>query len=191
MIHKKIASYIRSCFGGIFSVKEYLDDNDNAIVDILRCEGSPYEGVDSYSTIGLSDQLGFETADGKPFGVELIGAAHDAFDEFPNLLASAAIMVARHGIRCEPYAILEDVFSDYEISSTMSHMICVHPFLWAPHPESLDHGLTLTAWLQLLPISDSELKYVQSSGHQAMLDRLGATKYDILDLNRPCSVCSN
>ncbi len=190
-IHKKIAWHIRDCFGGDMTVKNYYGDNDNITIDILRCEASPYEGVASFSTVGLSDMLGWESSDGTPFGIELVGAAHDAFDEFANLLASAARMVKRLEIHCKPHQILEGVVADYEVSSTMCHMICVDPFLWNPGPETLDLGETMTVWLQVLPISEREFQYSQSNGPEAMLDQLGSAGYDILDLNRPCSASTS
>lgn len=187
-IHKQIVRYLREVFGGDFSVHEYGGDLDDWTIDILCCNDSPWNGVASYSTIGLSDQLGWETAEGTPFGIELVGACRSETDEFPNLMASVAFRVVKDGIRCKPHKLIEGVFKDYSISSTMAHMVCVDPFIWDPRPRTLDLGQTKTTWLQLAPISEGELNLAKSHGVQAMLDRLEASNLDVLDINRASSV---
>lgn len=187
-IHRQIAKYLQDLFAGKCSVDKYQDESGKLTMGILHCDNCPWDGVVSYSTIGLSDVLGLETQHGIPFGVELIGACRSDVVEFPNILASAAFKVIKTHIRCKPHTILENAFCDYSTSSTMSHLACVDPFIWDPRPRALDLGQTKTAWLQLIPISESELNFAKSHSVQAMLDRLEASNLDVLDINRASSV---
>lgn len=188
LIHRQIAKYLQELFTSDCSIYEYRDDSENLNIDILRCDNCPWEGVASYSTIGLSDVLGMETQQGIPFGVEFVGACRSDVEEFPNIMASAAFKVLKNRIRCKPHAILENAFADYSTSSTMSHLACVDPFIWDPPPRALDLGRSKAAWLQLLPVSESELNFAKSHGVQAMLDRLEASGLDVLHINRGSSV---
>lgn len=62
-------------------------------VDILSTIDRPYEGVTSYSTIGLSDYSIGYSIDEKPLRVEIVGASATMFELFPNVLSTCAFNI--------------------------------------------------------------------------------------------------
>lgn len=55
--NKTIAKTALAAFGRKPLVHAYWDDNKKNSIDMLSCNDRPYDGVTSYSTIGLSGYI--------------------------------------------------------------------------------------------------------------------------------------
>ena len=55
MNRKEIANIELGVFGGTPKVFRYWDEKEEKNVDVLSCVDSPFSGITSYATIGLSE----------------------------------------------------------------------------------------------------------------------------------------
>ncbi|MCM3631683.1 suppressor of fused domain protein, partial [Paenibacillus glycanilyticus] len=128
--HKSIAKTIAKVFGGTPKVIRYYDDNKESSVEVLSCTDRPWNDVDSYSTIRLSDHSIDLTVGDVSLRVELIGACSKEFDMFPNILASCAFNVINTNFPCHPGTIYPNVVRFYLPESPLRDIMLVSPFLW-------------------------------------------------------------
>ena len=69
----------------------------------------------------------------------------------------------------------------------MKHILFVKPFSWDTD-FYLEMDDCIVTWLEILPISDSELNFIIENGCESFEEILEESKVDILDLNRPSVV---
>jgi hypothetical protein len=117
--------------------------------------------------------------------VELVGACGMAFQGFDNALSTSAFCIINSRWSCYPGRIFPDVLSMYDCSSTMRHFLFAPPFIWEDRLETLDLKTKKVAWLQAIPISESELKYAQTEGSDRLEELFDKNQIDIFNLERP------
>ncbi|WP_312335309.1 hypothetical protein [Anaerospora hongkongensis] len=83
--NRTIAKAALGALGGKSIVYAYWDNNKENYIDILSCNDRPYDGVTSYSTIGLSGHSIDLTIDDIPLRVEIVGACVSGYECFPNI----------------------------------------------------------------------------------------------------------
>jgi antitoxin YqcF len=187
-ILKAIAGELQKTFGGKTDVKRFSDDNHDSFVDIMSCADSPQTGVTSYATIGLSEHPLMDNGEEFPARLELIGACGSDFKYFANALATAAFCIINSKWFCHPDAIFPDIFSMYNKSSTMKHMMFIPPFLWDDSPNTLELPERTIAWLQAIPISEGEYRLAEKEGPERLGDLFEKYQIDVYDLERPSIV---
>lgn len=182
--NKAIAKAAAAAFGGRPSVDRYWDDRHKASVDLVSCADSPWAGVTSYATIGVSDTPLMK--EGTELGVrtELIGVCGSQVADFANYLATAAFFIINSGWFVAPGIIFPGVLSMYEASDTMSHFLFLPPFLWNERLQTLHLGQKQIAWLLAVPISQEELQFAESEGVPALEELFDQHQIDIFDLER-------
>lgn len=181
--HKKIARTIAAAFGHPKpSVSLYRDENEASSVAVAVAEDRPHQGDLSCATIHLSDHDIGKVLEGKRLRVELVGAAHQAFDIFPNVLSTCAFYHINDRLPLFPGAIYRDVIAIYERDYTMRHCLLTTPFLW--DLPKLTFADRIVTWLQVVPISETERLYAAKLGVEALEDLLQERKADVCDLNR-------
>lgn len=182
---KQIAKYIADIFGGKVSVFNYGDDNNVSKIALLQSDNSPNDCEISYSTIGLSSyDIGLSVED-KPLRIEFVGACPAEYDHFGNVISTCAFNVINSDYSCSPGTIYPNIIKMYYPELNTKHILFVSPFLWDKDIETLHFEDKEVAWLQAIPISDTELVYAQKHGSGALEDLLEESDLDILDLNRP------
>lgn len=146
--------------------------------------GSPYHGVTSYSTVGLSDVP--LLVDGKEFParVELVGACDSSTGAFANVLTTAAFFVINTGWVPRPGGVFPGILDMHNASPTMRNLLFVPPFLWNPNLETLKLSDRTVAWLQEVPISDAELRFAREQGSEALEDKFVEAQIDVFDIGR-------
>lgn len=181
---RAIAKAAAAAFASSPDVNRYRDDQDKASIDILACADSPWAGVTSYATIGVSESP--LVKDGKELNVraELVGVCGSQYDGFANSLATAAFCVINSGWLVAPGVIFPDVLSMYEVSRTMRHLLFLPPFLWNDQLQTLNLGGKQVAWLLAIPISEDELRLAQTEGVPALEGLFEKQQTDIFDLQR-------
>ncbi|GEN34886.1 suppressor of fused domain protein [Aneurinibacillus danicus] len=181
---KQIAKYIADIFGGKASVFNYGDDNNISKIAILQSVDSPCGGEVSYSTIGLSSyDIGLSVED-KPLRIEFVGASPAEYEQFGNIISTCAFNVINSDYSCSPGTIYPNIVKMYYPELNTKHILFVSPFLWDKDLETLHFEDKKVAWLQAIPISDTEFVYAQKHGSEALEDLLEESDVDILDLNR-------
>jgi len=186
--NKRIVSVATQSFATASTIKAYWDDNRQSSIEILSCPGSPHAGVTSFSTLGLSDHPIPNGRKQLPLRVELVGACGSQFDEFANILASAAFCIINSNWLCHPGAIFPGVVSKHRPDSPMKHLLFVPPFLWDPPLKKLKLADKTVAWLMAIPISDPEYQHAMDQGRDTLEAELEHQNIDFYNLDRP-SIC--
>lgn len=181
LIAKKLNSEIES------DKKSYVDywdeDRKNSIV-LLHAKDTPQIGVDTYSTVGLSQYPLFK--DNKEIDVrtEIIGACSPAFENFDNIIATAAFCIVNTKWFCAPGVVFPDIVSMYSASNTLSDLYFCPPFLWDEKLSGLTADEKPVAWLLAVPISKAEAAFASSYGPAELETLFEKADLDIFDLQR-------
>lgn len=181
--NKIVARTALEAFGGKPSVTKYWDDNNVNNVDILATIDRPYEGVTSYSSIGLSDYTIGYSVDEKDLRVEIVGACDKTFDFFPNIISSCAFNLINTKLSIYYGEIFKGVVKMYYPNSEMEHILFTSPFLWK-RLKNIDFSNKKVTWLLAVPISTKEFLYAEQEGIEALEDLLEQNEIDIFDIER-------
>ncbi len=180
---KTIARTVAEIFGNKPSVSRYWDNDHKSHVDLLVCQDTPTKNANSYATVTLSNfQIG--VIDGIPLGVELVAACEKRFIDMPNIVASCAFNIVNSGYSCKPGAIFPNVIKAYNSQVTMKHILFVTPFLWDRSFTTITLASKKTAWLMLVPISDTELDYAERMSSDKLEDIFQEKQINVFDINR-------
>lgn len=181
--NKMIAKSALQAFGGKPSISKYWDDTNVSNIDLLTAVNRPYDGVTSYSTIGLSDHLIDYKIDGKPLRLEIVGACATENEHYPNVLATCAFCVINSKYSVSPGKVFRDIIKMYYPSIEMKHILFVSPFLWEDL-QTLDFPDKRVAWLLAIPISENEYLFAQEKGTETLEDLFEQKEIDIFDIER-------
>ncbi len=182
--NRTIARTAATLFDGEASVHKYLDDKSNSAIALLASKDSPSKGITSYSTIGLSDYQFKIVRDNLPLGVEIIGACATESETFANIISSIAFTVINDSQECMPDTVFRNVVSMNDPSSTLEHALLVDPFLWPTKFDTLYFDNKAVAWLQAVPISNSELEHLENHGVQVLHTLFSENQIDVFDIRR-------
>jgi hypothetical protein len=181
--NKMIAKSALQAFGGKPSVSKYWNDNNVSNIDLLSTVNRPYDGVTSYSTIGLSDHSIDYSVEGIPLRLEIVGACSIEYEHYPNILATCAFCVINSKFPISPGKIFRDIVKMYYPNSDMQHVLFVSPFLWGDL-KTLDLPNKKVAWLLSVPISENEYLFAQEKGTEALEELFEKKEIDIFDIER-------
>jgi hypothetical protein len=192
--NKELARMAVSAFGkkwsydGSWSIVKYRDANEELAVDILSCFDSPTTGINSYSTIGLSDYPMHKA--GKEFGLrlEVAGMSKSSVEWFPNLLSSVAFYVMRTGRLCAPGFVWQNAVEEYASGLEMRHLYFTAPFMWGDTLGCVQLTNKKVAWLLAVPTSEAEYKYRKKYGDHSLEHLLEIKDVDFFDVERPSVV---
>lgn len=182
--NKVLAKTLATAFGVKPSVAKYWDDAHEISVDLLKCANPVEVEVVNYGTIGLSDQPLLQNGKEFPARIELVGAAYSQFEDFPNMLASAAFYILRTGWFCSPGAVLLNAVESYRPGGSMQHLFFTSPTLWQDNLTTLSFETKKVAWLMAVPISEAEKAYKDQHGADALEDLFEEHQIDVLNLDR-------
>jgi hypothetical protein len=181
---KVIAKHILENVGGNPKVLRFHDANNISAIDLYIGSDRPYEGVTTYSTIGLSDtSIEMELDDGRELRAELIGACGSNFELFSNIISSCAFNVINDNFSCQPGMVYPNVVKEYYEDTEMKHILLTTPFLWEGL-SNIETEKALIAWLLAVPISEAELQYLNENGSDALEEEFEKKDIDIFDIYR-------
>ncbi|WP_459616805.1 suppressor of fused domain protein [Bordetella sp. 2513F-2] len=184
---KTVARHAWAVFGGEPVVHAWHHDALDLSIDIIEVDDSPYEGLVSYSTIGLFE-LDLRQDDGSPMStqVELCAEAPHEQEEWGGILSTAAFVLMRAGQAVRSGSVLPDCVSEYYPETTVPHLYLCAPYAWndTEFPPVAFDG-TQVNWLQVVPISEAERAYLEREGQEAFEDALVEADPDIYSLDRP------
>lgn len=181
--NKLIARTALNAYDGKPQVHKYWDDNNKSSVDILSCEDNSFDGILSYSTLGLSDySIGYEK-NNLPLGVELVGASDSEY--FPNILATCAFNIINSKFHCSFGTIFLDVVKMYLTKSPMQHILFLSPMIWGNKFQTIKFEKKQVAWLMAIPISEEEKNFADKNGIEALQELFEENPINnIFDLHR-------
>jgi hypothetical protein len=126
--------------------------------------------------------------EGKDIRIELAGVAPNGVAEFPNVLATAALFVIKDAWLCAPGVVFPALLTEYELSSTLEHVLWVPPFPWE-HLGSVEIGDGQRVhWLLAVPISEAERQLLNERGFDVLEALFAEHAIEYFDLERPSIV---
>jgi hypothetical protein len=156
------------------------NEGDDLQIDIAICAETPGGGVGSLGTVNLADHdLGHGAT-----RLQIVAAFRTDAADYSRAIGTAALHIAGQGWPLRWGAVAPNVLPLYGLSSTLAHFYFMPPFSWAGGPRPLTIGDTQVAWLQAVPISESERAYAEANGAEAFEQLLVATDIDVTDLAR-------
>ncbi|MBD8037386.1 suppressor of fused domain protein [Solibacillus sp. A46] len=181
--NKIIAKTALHAFGGKPCVSKYWDENNVSNIDMLSTVNRPFDGVSSYSTIGLSDHSIELTVDETPLRIEIVGAIATGYKQYPNILASCAFCIINSKFSVSHGSVFRDIIKMYYPNTEMKHILFVSPFLWEDL-NTLEFPNKKVAWLLAVPISENEYLFAQEKGTDTLEELFEQEEIDIFDLER-------
>lgn len=181
--NKIIAKSALQVFGGKPQVSKHWDESNVSNIDMLSSADRPYDGITSYSTIGLSDHSIKYTVDGTPLRIEIVGASASKYEHFPNVLATCAFCIIKSNFLVSHGKIFRDMIKMYYPNSEMKHVLFVSPFMWEDL-KTLDFPNKKVAWLFAVPISENEYIFAQEKGTDSLEELFKEKEIDIFDMER-------
>lgn len=186
--HKAVARHALDVFGGRPSVRAYHHDHiENLSIDLLEVADRPEAGLASFSTIGLFGTQLLHT-DGSPLRtrVELCAEMPTGLGDWATVLATAAFSIMQDGHAVMPGHVLADCVAQHYDDTTVPHLYLCVPFSWrgGDFPR-FEQDALLVNWLQAVPVSETERRFIEREGHEAFEDALLEQDPDIHDLKRP------
>ena len=185
--NKIIGKYLLKCFAGKPpKVQRYWDTPETTSVDLLSVPDPERNGVLLFGTISLFEKEFVIDGEVFPSRVELVGAAYDAFEHYPNILTTAAFCSIKDDFFCQPGSVLPNAVKMYYPNLEAKHLFFTAPFLWEDKLGTLhlDEQIQIN-WVLPIPITDSEYKYLEVNGDDALEDLFEKHQIDIFDLSRP------
>lgn len=184
--NKQIAQYVAKKFGAEFRVVNIEHDDLELVMPVLSCADTPCRGVTSLSTVGLSDYGMLEGEDEYPVRIELVGACATLnYEVFRLIIATAAFCILRSALLIEPGSALPNVVREYRPKTKLPHLYFTSPYLWETDLDSLEFSSKTVAFLQAIPISESEYKYLLDRGSDELETLFESEQIDVFDLERP------
>ena len=184
MLEKKlIAQKILQIVGGKPKVVEYKDEEKKSNIDIFIGVDTPFKGMNTYSTIGLSDYSIDLLVEDKELRVEFIGSCESEYREYANILSSCAFNIINTQFSCSPGTVYPDVVSEYYKETTMKHILFTAPFLWEDI-ETLEMSDYYVTWLMMVPISNKEFDFLKMNGAEELEILFEKNDINLFDLNR-------
>lgn len=182
MEKKIIAKTEASVIGGKPEVFAYYNKDESKKIAILSSKDRPQKGVVSFATIGLFEVDFGLSNEGKNLRLELVGSCDKAIEDFPNMIATAAFNFMESK-KCSYGYVALNAISDYITDTDMKHFYLMNPFLW-DELKSITIDETFITWLMCVPISDSELNFLEENGPDALEDEFEKNDIDVFNIYR-------
>jgi hypothetical protein len=173
--HKAIAKHIASIWKGKAEVKVWhVEQGSEAAIPIVSVTGWPVSEAIAHSTIGVSDQLGFEIASvSAKKNMSFLKAFYDV------------ISVMVDGRECKPGEVFQKVLNRYYTRANVGHLLLSEMAIPKLEIAELKVGKKTMRWLYAWPITSDELIALESENYATFAKRLRHPKnMDLLDLDR-------
>ena len=182
MNNRTISGHELDFIGGTPAVTRFENEEGTRSIDILSVHDGYLKERSVYATIGLHREDTGLSVHGKPLRTELIFAALNDHELNMNILASAAFeCMDRHLLK--PGCVIHNVIPAYIKDTEVRHFVCMTPVFWERY-SSLETDDEIAVWLQLVPVSDSELTFIEKEGLERFDRLLFETNTDITRLRR-------
>lgn len=184
----QLAHAVAAAIGIDPQVYAYYDDNRENSLHILNCI-DPLDAKNKiYCTIGLSDypnEIEMNNGSLKNVPIELIMAGNNSGSKWANILSSAGFFVTKNKWTCQPGSVFKNVIDLYHENTHLKHLLFVEPLMWQEKLEQMKLATKKVYFLLLIPISDTECKYREKHGFEALEKLFMEKEINITDLHRP------
>lgn len=181
------ARHLSASFAGDPVVAVHTDEALGKTVHVLRWTDEPKQGLSTYATVDLSENLPIPGLTLRSPRVELLGTCANAFEAFSGMLATCAFTILRERLVVGAGTVLPNVVNRFGLDVPMRHIALMPPLFWE-RLERLHFDDRPVSWLVAAPISDAEYWYAMHAGFEALEDRFAEEEVDLFDLYRASCV---
>lgn len=146
-------------------------ESDPFYIGIAQVQDYPDTGMVTMSTIGTSNHPLFQEdgSEYSPTRVEFIGScAKRQENDLGEALFRAAVFVGKvKGFAC-PGIFLNNLLGEFRSSTPVPHGFLTTPFPYKGLGKPNDFGGRIVSWLQIVPVSASEITYAQEHSTGAL-----------------------
>ncbi len=183
--NRQLAAIVAKAFGYARpEVRRYWDDGENYRIDIAQAADSPWPGVTSHGTLGLSDCPLVDDGKEFPARCELVGACATGYKLFPNIMATCAFNIMKKQWFACPGRVFEGAVSMYYPNFPTKHVMFYEPFPWDDALPATELPGKTVGWLLVMPVSEAETQFARSEGLEALGDVFKREQVDVFDLER-------
>lgn len=180
-LEKAVARFLNDEYPQDIRMNRYEANYRDTDLYIAEMPNNPWGGIISYSTIGLSDYI--HHSGDMPIRIEIIGACLEGVENYGNVVAGCAFHSIQNKNIITYGSCIQGLIDDYNISSCLSHITFVNPFLWQNLPKKSIDDVDIF-WLMALPISSTEAEYLSMYGIDALEGKLAEVEADVMDFER-------
>lgn len=181
-VYEIIAKRISQIFGKKNPKIYRYRDEENKTIHVFTSKNVPQKGIQSYATVGLFSTDINLIYEERELRVEILGACDIRIESFQSVIAAVALdIMDLH--KCYPGYIIENVINTYIPDSDMKHVLLICPFVWEK-AETIVLDDRYIAWLQIIPISESEYKYAIKNSVNELENLLEEKDIDVFDIYR-------
>lgn len=160
-------------------IHRYGDDAHGLVIDVFHSE---HDGRDFAASVGL---LLLDQGNGEwPLHVELMMDARGHQSSIDDLVASLALHILRAGDKLAPGTVFEDLFACFNPGLTLQHLVLIDPIGWDDHFTKVTLEGQVVFPLMMVPISESECRFIEQQGLDAFEERVNTAHADLLDWQR-------
>ena len=105
-------------------------------------------------------------------------------------ILAACSFAIQSGAPVYPDLVIPHVIANYVQDQSCEHLLLcdVDPLTWGQSIENVKADDIEATWLNAVGLTDSELKYYEEYGIEALKNKLREADFDMADLNRPSVV---
>lgn len=182
MDNKKVAKHALGFIGGKPNVSRYYNDDESKKIDIITSNSGVIKGIPTCATIGLNQTDIGLSAKGKELRVELVAACDLSSEILGNILATISFETMDEK-SCAYGMLIPDVVGSYDQGTELKHAVLMSPVFW-PKYQVLEDEECKVAWLMVVPVTDSEKKYIEQNGVAAFDILLERKNVDVINMRR-------
>lgn len=144
----------------------------------------PSEGYVSYATLGLSEHPIIHDGKELTVRVELVALTAGQSTEVQDCLANTVLNIRSNSWVPLPDAVIPHAVEQCVPGSTLHHLLLVDPFSWGGTLTSTETPNGPLAWLQAIPIAESELRYAVENSLDDLKRIFEERDVDVADFGR-------
>lgn len=182
MDNKKVAKHALGFIGGKPNVSRYYNVDETKKIDVMKSDSGVIKGIPTCATIGLSQTDIGLSVKGKELRVELVASCDLNPETLGNILATISFETMDTK-SCAYGMLIPNAISSYVKETELKHAVLMSPVFW-PKYQVLEDDECTVAWLMVVPVTDSEKKYIEQNGVAAFDSLLEREDTDIINMKR-------
>lgn len=136
-----------------------------------------------FCTVGLSEVSGEGFQEGKKIGTEIVGLTHRRIENFVNVISAISEYIVNNNIKLiEGLVIPEIMGKDSNDRKEMRHLLFLRPYYLIEYLKSIETESKFIQFLMPIPISQSELEYLNEQGWENLFHIIQDSLEDEIEL---------
>jgi len=159
-------------------VFSYGDDENKHKIYILNTIDPIDNNVIFFSTISLTELAPHNN------NFEILITGYQKYEEIANVLSTTAFFIIKNKWKSQIGVVFETIVEEYYPDKSVKHLLFVEPYLWEDKLEDFSIDERKINFLLAIPITQAELEYKNTYGHNALENLLEEKNIDIFDIDR-------